>query len=66
MPKQFLRKSQVAARYGVHERTIDRMADDGRIPKPIHRGKFPLWAEDKLEAYERRAVIEPNLKPEAA
>ena len=64
MPKQFLRKSQVAQRYGVHERTIDRMADDGRIPRPIHRGKFPLWAEDKLEAYERRAVIDP--KSEAA
>jgi predicted DNA-binding transcriptional regulator AlpA len=66
MAKQFLRKSQVAQRYGVHERTIDRMADDGRIPPPIRRGKFPLWAEDKLEAFERRAVIEPNLKPAVA
>jgi len=66
MPKQFLRKSQLARRYSVHERTIDRMADDGRIPKPIYRGKFPLWDESKLETYERRAVIEPNLKPEAA
>jgi predicted DNA-binding transcriptional regulator AlpA len=66
MPKQFLRKSQVAARYQIHERSVDRWAEDGRIPKPIHRGKFPLWEESKLEAFERRAVIEPNLKPEAA
>jgi predicted DNA-binding transcriptional regulator AlpA len=66
MPKQFLRKSQVAQRYNVHERTIDRMSDDGRLPKPIHRGKFPLWDETALEAYERRAVIVPNLKPAAA
>ena len=60
MHKQFLRKAQVAKRYSVHERTVDRMADDGRIPKPIHRGKFPLWAEDELEAFERRAVIKPD------
>jgi hypothetical protein len=41
------------------------MAKDGRIPKPIYRGKkFPLWAEDQLEAFERRAVIDP--KPAAA
>jgi predicted DNA-binding transcriptional regulator AlpA len=60
MRKQFLRKSQVAQRYQVHERTIDRMADDGRIPKPIHRGKFPLWEEAKLEEFERRAVINPK------
>jgi predicted DNA-binding transcriptional regulator AlpA len=60
MSKQFLRKSQVAKRYSVHERTIDRMADDGRIPRPIHRGKFPLWDETLLEEFERRAVINPN------
>jgi predicted DNA-binding transcriptional regulator AlpA len=66
MPKQFLRKSQVAARYQIHERSVDRWAKDGRIPKPIHRGKFPLWSESQLEAYERRAVIDPNLKPAAA
>jgi predicted DNA-binding transcriptional regulator AlpA len=60
MHKQFLRKAQVAQRYQVHERTVDRMADDGRIPKPIHRGKFPLWDEAQLEEFERRAVINPE------
>ena len=60
MPKQFLRKSQVAQRYQVHERSVDRMAKDGRIPKPIHRGKFPLWDESELEEFERRAVINAN------
>jgi predicted DNA-binding transcriptional regulator AlpA len=60
MTKQFLRKAQVAKRYQVHERSVDRMARDGRIPKPIHRGKFPLWDEALLEEYERRAVINPS------
>jgi predicted DNA-binding transcriptional regulator AlpA len=58
--KQFLRKAQVAKRYSVHERTVDRMSIDGRIPKPIHRGKFPLWDESELEESERRAVIKPD------
>jgi predicted DNA-binding transcriptional regulator AlpA len=58
--KQFLRKSQVSKRYNVHDRTTDRMAADGRIPKPIYRGKFPLWDETQLEEFERRAVIDPN------
>jgi len=44
----------------VHERTVDRMSIDGRIPKPIHRGKFPLWDESELEEFERRAVIKPD------
>ena len=60
MAKQFLRKSQVAARYSVHQRTVDRMAVDGRIPRPIHRGKFPLWAAEQLEEFERRAIINPQ------
>jgi predicted DNA-binding transcriptional regulator AlpA len=58
--KQFLRKRRVAKRYGVVERSVDRMAADGRIPKPIYRGRIPLWDEALLEEYERRAVIIPN------
>jgi predicted DNA-binding transcriptional regulator AlpA len=60
MSKQFLRKSQVARRYGVHERTVDRMALDNRIPRPIHKGKFPIWDETLLEEYERRAIVNPD------
>src|SRR5215475_3426947 len=40
-PKMYLRKKAVAERYGCHERTVDRMAEDGRIPSPIHKGKVP-------------------------
>jgi hypothetical protein len=58
MSKQFFRKTQVATRYGVDERTIDRMKLDGRIPKPVYRGKFPLWDGDELDEYDRRASIE--------
>jgi predicted DNA-binding transcriptional regulator AlpA len=66
MSKQFLRKAQVAARYQVHERSVDRMARDGRIPQPIYRGRFPLWDESKLEAFERETVIKINHAPAIA
>jgi predicted DNA-binding transcriptional regulator AlpA len=57
MPKTFLRKRQVAARYGgVTTRTIDRWAEDGRLPPPIFRGRVPLWDLDELEAQDRAAA----------
>jgi predicted DNA-binding transcriptional regulator AlpA len=54
--KQFLRKRQVAARYGVVARTIDRWTEDGRLPKPVHIGTVPMWALDEIEAFEREAM----------
>jgi predicted site-specific integrase-resolvase len=48
--KTFLRKRQVAARYNVVTRTVDRWSADGRLPVPIFRGKVPLWDLDELEA----------------
>ena len=60
MPKQFLRRAQVAARYGINPRTVDRWKQDGRIPQPIHKGKFPLWDEALLEEFERRAITAPQ------
>jgi predicted DNA-binding transcriptional regulator AlpA len=57
MSKIFLRKRQVAARYGgVATRTIDRWAEDGRLPPPIFRGRVPLWDLDELEAQDRAAA----------
>ena len=41
MSKTFLRKRAVADRYGVNVRTIDRWAEDGRLPPPIYRGIAP-------------------------
>lgn len=57
MPKQFLRKQTVAERYGVNARTVERMAADGRLPKPTYRGRFPLWDMDELDASDRAAAL---------
>jgi predicted DNA-binding transcriptional regulator AlpA len=56
MPKQFLRKAGVGARYGINEKTVDRWAADGRLPRPMHRGRIPLWAEDELDKLDREAT----------
>jgi len=58
--KRYLRKREVAERYGdVHERSIDRMRQDGRIPQPVYLpgSRIPLWDEDALDENDRRAVV---------
>jgi hypothetical protein len=57
MPKQFFRKAQVALRYGVDERTVDRMKLDGRLPPPTYRGRIPLWDGTALDASDRAATV---------
>jgi hypothetical protein len=49
--RRYLRKRQVAARYGVDERTIDRMAKDGRLPPYTYLpgSKLPLQDEGELD-----------------
>jgi predicted DNA-binding transcriptional regulator AlpA len=49
--RRFLRKRQVAARYGVDERTVDRMTRDGRLPPYIYLpgSRLPLQDEDELD-----------------
>src|SRR6516164_6998795 len=37
--KRYLRKWEVATRYGVTGRTVERMSADGRLPPPIRRGR---------------------------
>jgi hypothetical protein len=59
MPKTYPRKRQVGQRYGgVHDRTVDRMAEDGRISKPIYFGDSPIpfWDQDELDASDRAAA----------
>jgi hypothetical protein len=56
MSKTFLRKRQVAARYNIVTRTVDRWAEDGRLPPPIWRGRVPLWDLDELEAGDHTAA----------
>ena len=57
MSKKFLRKTSVAARYDIDERTVDRMKVDGRLPRPHYRGRLPMWAEDELDASDRAAAV---------
>ena len=57
MSKKYLRKQSVAERYGIDERTVDRMKTDGRLPAPTYRGRLPIWAEDELDASDRAAAV---------
>jgi transposase len=66
MSKQYLRKARVAQRYDVSERTVERMAKDGRLPPPEYRGRLPLWGEDKLDAADRAAALKSSAEPTAA
>jgi predicted site-specific integrase-resolvase len=52
----FLRKRQVAARYNIVTRTVDRWSADGRLPVPLFRGKVPLWSLEELEAQDHAAA----------
>jgi hypothetical protein len=57
MSKTYLRKRQVAERYQTTDRNVERMAADGRIPKPdFYNGRFPLWDVAKLDANDRAAA----------
>jgi predicted DNA-binding transcriptional regulator AlpA len=51
--KRYLRKQQVAQRYGIDERTADRWKLDGRLPPPVYRGRIPLWDELELDESDR-------------
>jgi hypothetical protein len=55
--KKFLRKRQVAQRYSITPRTVERMVDDGRLPPPdFYRGKLPFWGEHTLDKADRAAA----------
>jgi hypothetical protein len=67
--RRYLRKRQVAARYGVDERTVDRMAKDGRLPPYIYLpgSKLPLQDEDELDRRDDAAAAARTTgKPVAA
>jgi hypothetical protein len=52
--KRYLRKKAVRDRYGYEsERSVDRAVRDGRLPGPtLYQARFPLWAEDTLDAHD--------------
>jgi hypothetical protein len=53
----WLRKSSVAGRYGISERSVDRKVDAGKLPRPkFPIGKnLPLWSRLELEAHDEQA-----------
>jgi hypothetical protein len=58
--RQFLRKRQVAQRYGnITTRSVERAVEDGRIPPPEYPMGLhtPMWDLAKLEANERVAAM---------
>ena len=60
MSKTYLRKRQVAQRYGdITLRSVERAVVDGRLPPPEYPcGEHtPLWDLAKLEANERTAAL---------
>ena len=62
---KFYRKAQVAERYQVDERTVDRWKQDGRLPVPRYRGRVPLWREDELDALDRKLIVTARNRPAA-
>jgi predicted DNA-binding transcriptional regulator AlpA len=62
--KKYSRKSAVARRYGVSERTVDRYVREGRLPKPVYLpgSRIPLFAETELEEAERLAAVRAPTK----
>ena len=62
MTTRFLRKRSVAERYGITIRTVERMTEDGRLPKPSFRGRIPLWSETQLDKSDRAAAMAPRPK----
>jgi hypothetical protein len=69
MAKQYSRKKAVRKRYGdVCDKTIERAVKDGRLPPPEYPfgNKIPYWDDEKLDASDRKAALQPRRSPEAA
>lgn len=66
MPKTFLRKAQVAERYNITPRSVERWSTDGRLPKPQYRGVIPLWDQDQLDALDAAAASRTSGKQSGA
>jgi hypothetical protein len=68
MSKFYLRREQMAARYGgIRVRTIERYVEAGKLPAPVYinGSRTPLWPVDVLEEFER-VNMSPRRKPQPA
>jgi hypothetical protein len=64
--KTYLRKRQVANRYGrVHPRSIERAVRDGRLPPPEYPlgPNVPFWDEAALDEHDRAAAVDATFGP---
>jgi predicted DNA-binding transcriptional regulator AlpA len=59
MSTQYLRKAQVATRYCTTKRWVDKMVEEGRLPKPTYPTSYrvPLWNEAELDQHDRAVVV---------
>ena len=65
-PTRYHSKNNLADRYGVVTRTIDRWCDDGLFPEPdlILPSGAPRWSDELVIAHERGSVAK-HAKPES-
>jgi predicted DNA-binding transcriptional regulator AlpA len=56
--ERYLSKTDLAERYGVSTRTVDRWRDDGRFPPAdlILPNRGPRWSDRAVDAFERSLV----------
>jgi hypothetical protein len=56
--KRYLQTRDLADRYGVNKKTIERMWIDGRLPPPTLRSaRTLLWDEELVEQHEREHLV---------
>ena len=60
------RKSDLATRYAITVRSIERMIADGRMPQPdVWIGRHPRWFEETITTNERKNFAEKVKSPPA-
>jgi hypothetical protein len=55
-PTRYHSKADLAGRYRVVTRTVDRWRVDGLFPEPVLPNGAPRWSDELVVAHERSAV----------
>ena len=51
--QKYMKRSDVAKRYGVTRTTVYRWVKEGRIPEPVDIAGTPLWKISDLDRFEQ-------------
>lgn len=51
MTPEFLRIDELAKSLSMSKRTVRRLADSGRMPRPIKLGHLIRWRRDEIETW---------------